>query len=323
LNGFRDYNRTLGPKAGDDLLRRIGARLGSRQRAFRYGGDEFAVVMGGSGETRARRAALAIQQIVSEETSGSNHAPSTAAVGFAIAKADDEDPDQVLSSAFLALEDARGRTERIAGYAPVSGTSEVLDGGVRAVEAAQILVEPLESRDPYIRDHLRAVSRLALRIGLKMSLPSDQLDTLSLGALLHDVGKIGVPDRILLKPGRLTDEEYQIIKRHPLLGARMLSSVRELVPAVPAVRHHHERFDGKGYPEGLVGEDIPLAARIISVVDAYDSMVRERPYGYGISRETALAEIEKNSETQFDPQVVRTLLEVVWELGDRRVDSAG
>jgi HD-GYP domain-containing protein (c-di-GMP phosphodiesterase class II) len=137
------------------------------------------------------------------------------------------------------------------------------------------------------------------------------------------VGKIGVPDRILQKPGRLTDEEYQIIRRHPMLGARMLASVMELAPAVPVVRHHHERFDGKGYPEGLVGEDIPLTARIISVVDAFDSMVRERPYGYGISRDTALEEIENNSGTQFDPQVVRALLEVVWELGDRRVDSAG
>jgi diguanylate cyclase (GGDEF)-like protein len=323
LNGFWDYNRTLGPVAGDDLLRRIGARLGSRQRAFRYGGDEFVVVLGGSGEARARRAALAIQQMVSEETSGSGHTPSTAAVGFAFARADDEDPDSILSAALRALEKARGRTEGIAGFSPVSGASEVLDGGVGVVEAARILVEPLESRDPYIGDHLRAVCRLALRIGLKMSLPSDQLDALSLGALLHDVGKIGVPDRILQKPGRLTDEEYKIIKRHPVLGARMLASVRELAPAVPAVRHHHERFDGKGYPEGLSGEDIPLAARIISVVDAFDSMVRERPYGYGISRETALEEIENNSGTQFDPQVVRAGLEVVWELGDRRVDSAG
>jgi diguanylate cyclase (GGDEF)-like protein len=323
LNGFRDYNRTLGPAAGDDLLRRIGARLGSRQRAFRYGGDEFVVVLGGSGETRARRAALAVQELVSEESSGSGHAPSTAAVGFAFARADDEDPDLVLSSALLALEEARGRVEGIAGFSPVSAAAEILDGGMEVVEVARILVEPLESRDPYIGDHLRAVSRLALRIGLKMSLPSDQLDALSLGALLHDVGKIGVPDRILQKPGRLTDEEYQVIKRHPMLGARMLASVRELAQAVPAVRHHHERFDGKGYPEGLVGEDIPLAARITSVVDAYDSMVRERPYGYGISRDTALEEIENNSGTQFDPQVVRALLEVVWELGDRRVDSAG
>ena len=103
----------------------------------------------------------------------------------------------------------------------------------------------------------------------------------------------------------------------------MLASVRELTPTVPAVRYHHERFDGKGYPEGLGGESIPLVARIISVVDAFDSMVRERPYGYGISRETALEEIENNSGTQFDPQVVSALLEVTWELGDRRADSAG
>jgi diguanylate cyclase (GGDEF)-like protein/putative nucleotidyltransferase with HDIG domain len=320
LNGFRDYNRILGPAAGNDLLRRIGARLGSRQRAFRYGGDEFVVVLGGAGEARAHRAALAIQQVVSEEMSGSGPSPSTAAVGFAFAGADDEDPDAILSAALSALEEARSRAEGIAGF---SGASEVSEDGEGVVEAAQILLESLESRDPYIREHLRAVSRLALRIGLKMSLPSNQLEALNLGALLHDVGKIGVPDRILQKPGPLTDDEYQRIKRHPVLGARILASVRELAPTVPAVRHHHERFDGKGYPEGLGGEDIPLAARIISVVDAFDSMVRERPYGYGVSRETALEEIQNNSGIQFDPQVVSALLEVVWELGDRRADSTG
>ncbi|MCA1847869.1 MAG: diguanylate cyclase, partial [Actinobacteria bacterium] len=321
LNGFRRYARTLGPTAGDDLLRRIGARLGSRQRAFRYGTDEFVVVLGGSDEARTRRTAFAIRQLVSEEMSRSGHPPSTAAVGYAFARgADDEDPDLLLRAALRALEEARGRAEGIAGF---DGAQEVSEGGTRVVETARTLIEPLEIRDPYIGDHLRAVSRLALRIGLKMSVPSDQLDALTLGALLHDVGKIGVPDRILQKPGRLTDEEYRIIKRHPVLGARMLASVRELAPVVPAVKHHHERFDGKGYPEGLRGEDIPLAARIISVVDAFDSMVRERPYGYGISQETALEEIEKHSGTQFDPRVVRALLEVVWELGDRQADSAG
>ncbi len=320
LNGFRDYNRVLSPAAADDLLRRIGARLGSRQRAFRYGGDEFVVVLGGSGEARARRSALAIQQIVSEEMSGSSHSPSTAAVGFAFARADDEDPDAILSAAWRALEEARGLAKGIAGF---SGAPEVSEGDGRVVEAAQILVESLEARDPYMGDHLRAVSGLALRVGSKMSLPSDQLAVLSLAALLHDVGKIGVPDRILQKPGRLTDDEYRIIKGHPVLGARMLVSMRELASTVPAVKHHHERFDGKGYPEGLAGENIPLAARIISVVDAFDSMVRERPYGYGIPMEVALEEIESNSGAQFDPKVVGALLEVVWELGDWRADSAG
>ncbi len=312
LNGSRRYSA-----ADDDLLRRIGARLGGRQRAFRYGEDEFVVVLGGSGESRARQAALAIQQLVSEEASGH----STAAVGFAFAGADDEDPDRVLSASLLALEEARDLAEGIAG--PPENDEGAPGDGTRVVETARTLIDPLESRDPYIGEHLRAVSRMALRVGLKMSLPSDQLDALTLGALLHDVGKIGVPDRILQKPGRLTNEEYEIIKRHPVLGARMLAPVKELAPAVPAVRHHHERFDGKGYPDGLRGEDIPLAARIVSVVDAYDSMVRERPYGYGISREAALEEIEDNSGIQFDPRVVRTLLEMVWELEDRQADSAG
>ena len=316
LNGSRRRGRTRDFAAADDLLRRIGAKLGGRQRAFRYGEDEFVVVLGGSGESRAHRAALAIQQLVSEEAGGRW----TAAVGFAFAGADEEDPDRVLSAALLALEEARDRGEGIAGAPEDAGERE---GGTRVLETARTLIDPLESRDPYIGEHLRSVSRMALRVGLNMSLPSDQLDALTLGALLHDIGKIGVPDRILQKPGRLTDEEYQVIKWHPVLGARMLSAVRELAPAVPAVRYHHERFDGRGYPDGLRGEEIPLVARIVSVVDAYDSMVRERPYGYGISREAALEEIENNSGVQFDPRVVRTLLEMVWELEERRADSAG
>ena len=323
LNGVRRYNRTLGPAAADDLLRRVSARIGSRQRAFRYGADEFVAVLGGSDEARARRTALAIQQLVSEETSRSGHPLSTAAVGYSFARAEDEDPDLALNAALRSLEEARGLVEGIVAAPPTGGAPEDSEGSKQGLERARALIEPLESRDPYIGEHLRSVSRLALRIGLKISLPSDQLDALTLGAVLHDVGKIGVPDRILQKPGRLTDEEYQIIKRHPVLGARMLESVRELSPVVQAVRHHHERFDGKGYPGRLHGEDIPLAARIISVVDAFDSMIRERPYGYGISQESALEEIERNSGTQFDPRIVRALLEVVWELGDRQINSAG
>jgi HD-GYP domain-containing protein (c-di-GMP phosphodiesterase class II) len=137
------------------------------------------------------------------------------------------------------------------------------------------------------------------------------------------VGKIGVPDQILHKPGRLSEEEYELIKQHPVLGVEILAPVKELTPALPVVRHHHERFDGNGYPDGLRGEDIPIVARVVSVADAFDSMVRERPYGYGISQETALQEIEANSGTQFDPRIVRALLEVVRDLEYRQVDSAG
>jgi diguanylate cyclase (GGDEF)-like protein len=323
LNDFRSYSRNRDGAAGDGLLRRLGERLRSWQRAFHYGGDEFVIVLGGSDEARARRTALAIRRLVSEETGGSEEPLPTAAVGFAFAGPGDEDPDSVLGAALRALGEARGQAEGIAGHPAVAEATGGPEDGARTLEAARALIRPLESRDPLIRDHLEAVSRLASLIGSKMSLPSDQLNALALGALLHDVGKIGVPDQILEKPGRLTDEEYEVIKRHPMLGAEMLAPVEELAPAVPVVRYHHERFDGGGYPDGLRGEDIPLIARVVCVADAFDTMARDRPYGYGLSRRAALEEVERNSGTQFDPQIVRALLEAVWGLGDRRANSAG
>jgi diguanylate cyclase (GGDEF)-like protein len=318
LHGFRAYNRIRGDAAGDDLLRRLGERLGSRQRAFHRGEDEFAVVLGGSDETRARRTAFAIRQLISEETGGSDDTPLTAAVGFAFTRAGDEDPDVILDAALRALEEARDRADGVSGPLTLAGVSEGQGSGVPPAEKARVVMKPLESRDSLIGDHLRAVSRLASRIGSRMS-----MQAVTLGALLHDLGKIGVPDQILQKPGRLTDEEYEVIKRHPVLGAEMLAPIEELALAVPVVRHHHERFDGRGYPDGLRGEDIPLVARVVSVADAFDSMTRDRPYGYGISRQAALEEVERNSGTQFDPRTVRALLEVVWGFDDQRAGSVG
>ena len=323
LDGLPAYNRARGAAAEDELLRRLGERLGSRQRAFHHDGDEFVVVLGGSDEARARRTALAIQQLVSEEIHGSGDPPLSVAVGFAFAEAGDGDPDLVLGAALRALGEARDRAEGVAGPPVLGETLGRAGGGIPVSERAAALIKPLASRDPLIEDHLKAVSRLASRIGSKMSLPLERMDALALGALLHDVGKIGVPDLILQKPGRLTAEEYEMIKRHPVLGAEMLTPVEELAPAAPLVRHHHERFDGRGYPDGLHGEDIPLEARVVCVADAFDSMIRGRPYGYEISREAAIEEIERNSGTQFDPRVVRALLEVLWESDERRTGSAG
>jgi diguanylate cyclase (GGDEF)-like protein len=326
LEGFRAYDRAYGLAAGEALLRRIGQRLkDSSQRTFRYGDGEFVVLLGGSGEARARKVALSLQQRVSEETGNASYPPLRAAVGFAFAQTGEEDPDAVLRTALSALQEAKGRAERIAGLSSGAGarTLEDVKGDERVLGVARTLVEALEAKDPYIREHLRAVSRFALRIGHELSLPADQMEALTTGALLHDVGKIGVPDLILQKSARLTDEEYTVIKRHPVLGVEIITPVKELAPALPVVKHHHERFDGKGYPDGLRGEEIPLLARIVSVADAFDSMIRARPYGYGISRKAALQEIEENSGTQFDPRIVRALLEVVDAPGDRQADTAG
>ncbi|HEX4992389.1 MAG TPA: HD domain-containing phosphohydrolase, partial [Rubrobacteraceae bacterium] len=319
LEGLAAY----GDAARDELLRRLGERLGGRLRAFHYGADEFVVVLGSSDEAKARRTALAIQQLVSEEAGGSGSSSLSAAVGYAFAGEGDEGPDPVLGAALRALREARAWAEGIAGPAILAEVPADSGSDLPVSETATAFIKPLESRDPLIGEHLKAVSRLASRIGSSMSLPRDRLDALALGALLHDVGKIGVPDEILHKPGPLTDKEYETIKRHPVLGAEMLAPVEKLAQAIPAVRHHHERFDGRGYPDGLRGEQIPLTARVVSVADAFDSMIRDRPYGYGISRQAALEEVERNSGTQFDPRVVKVLLEVVWEFDDRRTGSAG
>ena len=310
--------------SGGALLQRIGQRLtDGRQRAFRYGEEEFVVVLSGSGESRARQAALELQQQVSEEAGRHDDLPLTAAVGWVFAETGDE--GSVLDAALRALEIARGQPGGISGL-PAEEQSRgrfVEDEKKQVLGIARTLVEALEAKDPYIKEHLRAVSSLALRIGSEISLPGEQMEALTSGAMLHDLGKIGIPDRILQKSGRLTEDEYAEIKRHPMLGVSILTPVRELASALPVIKHHHERFDGKGYPDGLRGEDIPLIARVVSVADAFDSMVRGRPYGYGISRKAALGEIEENSGTQFDPRIVRALLEVVYAPSDRQANSAG
>jgi HD-GYP domain-containing protein (c-di-GMP phosphodiesterase class II) len=314
--------RDHGLATGDAILQRIGRRLADgRQRAFRYG-DEVFVVLSGMGESRARQTALALQQHVSEEAGSHDNLPLTAAVGWVFAETGDE--GSVLDAALRALERAKGHPEGISGLPAGAQNSErFVEGESQVLGIAWTLVEALEAKDPYIKEHLRAVSGLALRIGSEISLPDEQMDALASGALLHDVGKIGIPDRILQKSGRLSEDEYAEIKRHPILGVSILTPATELASALPVVKHHHERFDGKGYPDGLRGEDIPLIARIVSVADAFDSMIRARPYGYGISRKAALREIEENSGTQFDPRIVRALLEVAYALGDRQADSAG
>jgi HD-GYP domain-containing protein (c-di-GMP phosphodiesterase class II) len=300
------------------LLRKVGGRLGDgRQRAFCYGDEEFVVILGGSGEGRARRVARSLQQLVSEEMGASSDLPA-ATVGWVIAETGDE--DSVLDAAMRALENANKRPEGISG---LPAGAQDLGGERRVLGIARTLVEAMEAKDPNIKEHLRSVSSLSLRIGREISLSEEQMGALANGALLHDVGKIGIPDHILQKTVRLTEEEYTVIKQHPELGVGILTPVEEMESALPVVKHHHERYDGRGYPDGLEGEDIPLIARIVSVADAFDSMIRARPYGYGVSQDAALEEIRENSGTQFDPRIVSVLLEVVYAPEERRADSAG
>jgi putative nucleotidyltransferase with HDIG domain len=175
-------------------------------------------------------------------------------------------------------------------------------GAVRALAAA------LDARDPYTAGHSERVSHFAVAMGEELKLAADQLETLRLGALLHDIGKIGVPDEVLQKPGVLSAAEFESIKTHPVAGARILRSIPFLAPHIPIVELHHERPDGLGYPYGLRGEAIPLAARIVHVADAFDAMTSARAYRSGRIPVEAIAELRKCSGTDFDGAAVEALI---------------
>jgi HD domain-containing protein len=169
------------------------------------------------------------------------------------------------------------------------------------------LVSALEARDPHTRNHSARVAKLGVRVGREMGLGQAQLYEIHLGGLLHDVGKIGIPDSILLKPGGLTTEEYAIMKTHSMLGARILAGIPGLSAVADIVLCHHEMPDGRGYPRGLAGNDIPLGARIVAVCDTYISMAENRPYRQGRSLEKVMREIRRVAGHQLDPEVVTTL----------------
>ena len=172
------------------------------------------------------------------------------------------------------------------------------------VEVIESLTSALDARDPYTAGHSRRVSEYACAIGRTMGLGRDQLNEIRIGALLHDVGKIGVRDGVLLKEGKLTPEETQLIQQHPSIGRRILEGVKGLQPYLSVVELHHENWDGSGYPHGLRGEETPITARIVKIADAYDAMTSDRPYRKGMSHEKALSVFEQISGSQLDPSVV-------------------
>jgi putative nucleotidyltransferase with HDIG domain len=188
-----------------------------------------------------------------------------------------------------------------------------------ALEAIESLNATVEAKDPYTAGHSLRVQRIALAVAEELGLTPLERDALRLGALFHDIGKIAVPDEILTKPSRLTPTEYDVIKRHSAEGARIVSKFSRLHGAVPIVRHHHERWDGHGYPDGLAGDAIPVAAGIAGLADAWDAMTTDRPYQAALSWDAALEEVRHGRGTQFAPDVVDAFFAAV----SRRPDEFG
>ena len=180
-----------------------------------------------------------------------------------------------------------------------------------ALEAVESLNATVDAKDPYTAGHSQRVQRIAVALGEELGLGREQLDILRFAGLFHDIGKIGVPDAILTKPDRLTELEFEIVKRHPEDGARIVARLHRLHAVVPAVLHHHERWDGKGYPDGLRGDGIPLEAAIVGLADAVDAMTTDRPYSCARTLEDATEEIVRNRGTQFAPAVVDAFVTLV------------
>ena len=170
----------------------------------------------------------------------------------------------------------------------------------------------VEAKDPYTQGHCERLAAYSVALGLELGLPPDDLTALDRGGALHDLGKIGIPDAILLKPAGLTKAEWAIMREHPVIGERICLPLRSLKPVLPIIRHHHERWDGGGYPDGLAGEAIPLTARILQVVDIFDALTTERPYKPALSQATALAALRDEVARGWrDPGVVEPFIDLV------------
>lgn len=312
VDRFRYLNLKHGYATGDLVIGAVGAAIAERTRshdlACRIGGDEFVILFP---ETEPPGALEAVNRIILtlEDVEIGAIRGLTASVGVA-ALAAEHTPESLLAAAAGALDQARaaggGRallySERTAG----ADTGADLAGAHGEVIAA--LASTLGERDRYTGDHSETVVDLAARVGSALALDAADIGRLRTAALLHDIGKVGVPDEILHKPGPLTESEWEMMRQHPAIGERIIRAIPGLGPIAKIVRHEHERWDGCGYPDGLVGEQIPIEARIILACDAYHAMTSDRPYRAAMSHSEAFAELTTNAGTQFDPEVVEALV---------------
>ena len=297
LNGFKAYNDTYGHPAGDALLARLGASLAAavegQGSAYRMGGDEFCVLATG----RHEEIAAASRAALSDRGDGFEI---SAALGSAILDRPDYEAADALRTA-----DRRMYAEKNGRRASAGGQSTA------------VLLRVIAERNPDLGEHVGGVAAMAEQTATMLGMSDDQRTAVRQAATLHDIGKAAVPDAILDKPGRLDEHEWAFMRRHTIIGERIMQAAPALSAAAPLVRSSHENFDGTGYPDRLAGDDIPLGARVIAVCDAYDAMVSDRPYRAAMSHADALAELRRCAGTQFDPAVVRAFVDIVDRTGLR------
>ncbi|HMJ00621.1 MAG TPA: diguanylate cyclase [Gaiellaceae bacterium] len=297
LDGFKAYNDAFGHSAGDAMLARVARRLAltpeEHGRAYRLGGDEFCVLA----TTDDAGPGALIERSTAALTAEGEGFSVTCSYGAVLIPSEAEDLTEALRIA-----DDRMYADKQRNH---PGTDR---------QSIDVLISVLEERDSALAHHLADVADLAEAVGRRLHVPEPQLAAIRQAAELHDVGKLAIPEEILGKPGPLAEDEWAFVRRHTVIGERILGSAPVLAEAATIVRSTHERWDGMGYPDRLAGVDIPLGARIISVCDAFDAMTSNRPYATALTREEAMRELFRCAGTQFDAEVVEAFAAVQADL---------
>lgn len=320
LDLFKSYNDLFGHLAGDEVLRIVARTIDNSVRnvdlAFRYGGEEFAVILPETRLEDAYRVAERIRRAIETGTS-SLPMPVTASLGVASWPVDGVMREELIARADAALYQAKekGRNQtylssEVARSEMMTGSSE-RESMSKALNIVYALAATVDAKDHYTYGHSRKVADYAVAIAREVGLPPQKIAVIRNAGLLHDIGKISIPDSVLKKKEPLTEREWLPVKDHPRLGVEILRHIPELGVCLPAVMHHHERYDGAGYPAGLKGTAIPLEARILALADAYEAMTSPRLYRDQPSPDQGLAELKRCSGTQFDPELVSILLRLI------------
>jgi diguanylate cyclase (GGDEF)-like protein/putative nucleotidyltransferase with HDIG domain len=312
IDNFKEVNDRFGHPAGDRVLAQVAGRLRQDGEAFRIGGDEFALLLPGKDEQTALAVANGILGRIAalEADTGMTVRVSAGVATYPQPGVERTELLRVADKAlYVAKEHGKARV-RVFRPAPheleLSRLAEGPDREAR-LRAAASLAHAVDARDAYTGSHSYMVAELAARIAGLLGLALDQIELVRLAGSLHDLGKLAIPEEILRKPGPLNEAERLVLERHPQIGYRMLESLG-IEPVSSWVLHHHERWDGAGYPHGLGGEAIPLGSRIIFVADAYDAMTTDRVYRPRVAHERAVAELERCAGTQFDPEIVAAFI---------------